>query len=417
MGAAVVDALIAFCLDVRNANRPLGVVGRDARGERLGQGLDLGALLEVGGGVPAREGVAGAGRLRHRGVPDGLVGLAGHVLDRGAAVLDEHDGGGIRYELDSNGCAAGSVIQCPVLAASVQLELRNLAAVDFTNRLIGFIRFNLDVIAFRYVDIKRDICAIQVGIGIGNPKVVARMLNLKIIRASAICVFRCAYGITDGNEFAVHLKLNGNCIAFEDNLLPLGEELVLAISQRVLVTRLIFIARAVILGVPAGELVSVARELVCPDINLLFGLADGRKHGAFATIFVVEQTVGVLLIVDIDDVFAILLDRDGVIGLAVVIGVVLEGAHHIIGIDTRSHRAHRGIRTHDCLSVHINMIDRQICKVLCVNLTVEMPRRTLCNIVVCAGLHMKLRPRCVINNERLVRPIADDTLHGLIKSP
>ena len=199
-------------------------------------------------------------------------------------------------------------------------------------------------------------------------------------------------------------------------LLPLSIKAVFPVGQCIFLAGNVIIAGAVTLGVPTREFVAFLGELVCLDINLLFGLADGRRHGAFATICVVEQTVSVLLIVDIDDVFAILLDRDGVIGLAVVIGVVLEGAHHIVGIDTRSHRVHRGIRTHDFLSVHINMIDRQICEVLCVNLAVEMPRRTPCNIVVCAGLHMKLRPRCVVNNERLVRSVADDALHGLIKS-
>ena len=320
-------------------------------------------------------------------------------------------------ELDSNGCAAGGVIQRPAITTSIQLELRNLAAVDLANCIVDLVGYNLNVIAFRHVDIERNICAVQVVVGIGNVEIAVIIeRRLEIGSAAAGFVFRCLHDAISRDVLAVLLDLNGDRRTWEDDLLPLGEELVFAIGQRVFVAGIVIFTRAVGLGVPAGELVSVAREPVFLDRNLLFGLADGRRHGTFATICVVEQTVSVLLIVDIDDVFAILLDRDGVIGLAVVIGVVLEGAHHIARIDTRSHRAHRGIRTHDFLSVHINMFDRQICKVFCVNLAVEMPRWTLCNIVVCAGLHMKLCPRCVVNNERLVRPVADDALHGLIKS-
>ena len=245
------------------------------------------------------------------------------------------------------------------------------------------------------------IFGVQLSLGVYVRPVISISVKLETLRNTAVPLCSRNYKV----------------IANMTSLLPLGIEAIFPVGQCIFLAGSVIIAGAVRLGVPTREFAPFLGELVCLDINLLFGLADGRRHGAFATICVVEQTVSVLLIVDIDDVFAILLDRDGVIRVAVVIGVVLEGTHHIIGIDTRSHRAHRGIRTHDFLSVHINMIDRQICKVLCVNLTVEMPRRTLCNIVVCAGLHMKLRPRCVINNERLVRPIADDTLHGLVKSP
>ena len=245
------------------------------------------------------------------------------------------------------------------------------------------------------------IFSVQLSLGIYVRPVISISVKLETLRSTAVPL----------------CSRNHKVIANMAGLLPLGIEAILPVGQCVFSTGNVIIAGTIRLGVPTREFVTFLGELVCLDINLLFGLADGRKHGAFATICVVVQTVSVLLIVDIDDVFAVFLDGNRVIGVIGDVGVVLEGTHHIIGIDTRSHRAHRGIRTHDFLSVHINMIDRQICKVFCVNLAVEMPRWTLCNIVVCAGLHMKLCPRCVVNNERLVRPVADDALHGLIKSP
>ena len=176
-------------------------------------------------------------------------------------------------------------------------------------------------------------------------------------------------------------------------LFPLGIKHVVAIRERVLITRLISFASALALCVPASEFVAGARKPVSSNRYLLLGFATRRLHSTFAAVGFIAQKVCVLGVVDVDYVLLILLDLEHISRFNLAKGVIFEFLIRIIGrINSGSSFKKIRLSLERFARILVDVIHRKIRKVGCIDRAVEMPRQSRRNIVISAALYMELRP-------------------------
>ena len=425
-------AAVGLVSELVRIAHPLRVVGRGARGERARQGLDA-VALELHVVVPALERIAVARSGRHRRVLDGLVGLAGHVLDLGAAVLDEHDEGLLRHKLNRNSRSARDVVHKPAAAVLIRAHILprtsgfGLAIKSLGNRVTRGL--DLDLVPLRDIDIKIEVGAVQIVVGVVNLVDVAICPSGKACRAPA---FFFASDVSRECNIVGRLylavvfhDLNSDRAAIKDDLLPLGIERRGSLGRkRELVAFGIGRAVPVRICVPAAELIFVPTEAaVILDRYLVTNIPTlGIRclAGNIAGIQIILKGSGLMRVVEVDDVLTVLGNPN-----RLVIRTrerVIRNIDLVIFRTLRCANAHReGVGLDNLLiGFRIDVINRQGCKTACIKRTVKMPRanrvflRSGSDVVVRAILDMQLGPRNLIEilEQRRVREIRREFPQG-----
>ena len=285
-----------------------------------------------------------------------------------------------------NGFLAYNVNGCPQsierISVVILVDERNLfVRISYRGRLSTF------CVGSIFIEPTQE----HITIALGNGGSYSKLISLGVFlghQIMALVVGGVARILNPG--CARHGQIVGNRTLL---LFPLGIKHVVAIRERVLITRLISFASALGLCVPASEFVAGARKPVSSNRYLLLGFATRRLHSTFAAVGFIAQKVCVLGVVDVDYVLLILPDLEHISRFNLAKGVIFEFLIRIIGrINSGSSFKKIRLSLERFARILVDVIHRKIRKVGCIDRAVEMPRQSRRNIVISAALHMELRP-------------------------